>query len=259
METELGLSAAQNESHDAKTIWRYMDLPRFVSIRSTGGLWFPKASRLQDDPYEGFGKAERLVLQADDAPGTVAHTGPDGTRTEISFQQMAAGFSHRSADIFENARDHLYVNSWCLGESESMAMWRIYGSLGFGVAVKSSMGRYRRAAKFAVDWSHCIFGDVTYHHSLESARDVQRDFRESIPMPGAGLRSEVLKLGLHKRSCYEYEHEWRAVMYQDAITRPSALPPGRPRMHAAPVDSWQAPQPPLERLALRRTSQDRAR
>jgi hypothetical protein len=214
METELAVPAEENGTDDAKTIWRYMDLPRFVSLLSTCGLWFAKASSLHDDPYEGFGKAQRLVLQMDDAPTTVAHTGPDGKRN-ISLQEMVAGFSQRSADIFENAREHLYVNSWCLGASESMAMWQIYGSVGRGVAVKSSVGQYQRAAKFAVDSSHYVFGDVTYHHSLESAPDVQRDFRDSIPVPGLGLRSEVLKLGLHKRSCYEYEREWRAVIYQD--------------------------------------------
>jgi hypothetical protein len=128
---------------------------------------------------------------------------------------MRADFSQRSAQILENARDHLYVSFWCFDASESMAMWQIYGSLGSGVALKSSVERYQRAAKFEVDSSQYTFGRVTYHDRLELAADIQRDFRTSIPMPGSGLWSEVLKLGLHKRSCFWYEHEWRAVMYQD--------------------------------------------
>ena len=77
-------------------------------------------------------------------------------------------------------------------------MWQIYGSLGFGVALKSSVEQYKTAARFEVDPSHYIFGEVVYHPSLESSPDIQRDFRESTPMPGRGLWSEILKLGVHE-------------------------------------------------------------
>lgn len=94
-------------------------------------------------------------------------------------------------------------------------MWQIYGSLGFGVAVKSSVEQYQRAARFEVDLSYYAFGEVSYHQSLESA-PVHLDFsRGSIPLQGPSLRKEVLKLGFHKRSCYRYENEWRAVIYQE--------------------------------------------
>jgi hypothetical protein len=60
---------AESNTGDETTIWRYMDLPRFVSILWSGGLWFAKASTLRDDPYEGFGKAEYFkVPAADDSP-----------------------------------------------------------------------------------------------------------------------------------------------------------------------------------------------
>ena len=182
---------------------------------STGTLWFAKAATLHDDPYEGFGKAKYFkVPSADESLKSVVAEGPDGRKTNISVPQMRADTSHRSVAIFEDAREHLYVNSWCL-DPELMAMWEIYGSVGLGVAVKSSIDQYQQAARFEVDSSHYDFGGVSYHHSLESAPEIQRDFSRSIPLPGSGLRSEVLKLGFHKRSCYRYEHEWRAVIYQD--------------------------------------------
>lgn len=151
----------------------------------------------------------------DDSPKLAVREAPDGERTNISGPQMMAEISQMSARIVENAQDHLYVNSWCLDVSESMAMWQIYGSLGFGVALKSSVEQYQRAQRFEVDSSQYTFGAVTYHQNLESAPEIWRDFRGSVLAPGIGLWSEVLKLGLHKRSCYWYEHEWRAVMYQD--------------------------------------------
>jgi len=39
---------------DDKPIWRYMDLPKFVSMLAARGLWFTKAAKFHDDPYEGF-------------------------------------------------------------------------------------------------------------------------------------------------------------------------------------------------------------
>ena len=53
---------AENGASDGRVIWRYMDLPRFVSMLSTGRLWFAKAATLLDDPWEGFGVAKRLKL-----------------------------------------------------------------------------------------------------------------------------------------------------------------------------------------------------
>ena len=206
----------KNVINDDTSIWRYMDLPKFVSMLANRGLWFTKAAALGDDPYEGFCKAKYLEI----APGHQGHRrvvrrNAQG-KTIISVEQMIAGISHLSAKACENARDHLYVNSWCLGACESMAMWQIYGSLGCGVAVKSSVGQYQRAARFDVPSSQYAFGKVKYHSDLKSSPAIRRDFsRGSIPV-GEDLWNEVLKLGFHKRSCYEYENEWRAAVYQDS-------------------------------------------
>jgi hypothetical protein len=40
------------ENSDEKTIWRYMDLPKFISLIHKKSLFFTKASKLYD-PYEG--------------------------------------------------------------------------------------------------------------------------------------------------------------------------------------------------------------
>ncbi len=189
-----------------------MDLPRFVSILSRGGLWFAKATTLRDDPWEGFGRAECLTAP----PAGEWQEAADGRKTRtVSVRQAMAHFSQNSAEFVEHASEHLYVNSWCAGP-ESMAMWQIYGALGSGVALKSSVERYVRAAKFNVDDSHYDFAEVTYHTSLETVPDLRLDFRGSIPMPGPSLRREILKLGCHKRECFRHEHEWRALLYQDA-------------------------------------------
>jgi len=202
-------------SSETVPIWRYMDLAKFVSMLAKSTLWFTKAATFRDDPYEGFCNATHLDIPSpDDACIVVEQEGAQGTKT-ISPEQMMSRLSHISAEICERAREHLYVNSWCLA-SESMAMWEIYGSHGFGLALKSSVGRYRRALSFGVDDTHYAFEKVTYHHDIASAEEIVRDFSSgSIAVPGAGLRPKIIGLAFHKRDCYEYETEWRAALYQD--------------------------------------------
>ena len=46
--------AVSDGKRDDTTIWRYMDLPKFLSLLVTGRLWFAKAAQFKDDPWEGF-------------------------------------------------------------------------------------------------------------------------------------------------------------------------------------------------------------
>jgi hypothetical protein len=103
-----------------------------------------------------------------------------------------------AAEVCGNAFECLYVNSWCLA-FESMAMWEIYGSRDYGLAVKSSVGQYRRASKFDLRADQYDFGKVEYHEDLGSSLEIQRDFRSGAIPVGSGVWQEVLGLGFNKR------------------------------------------------------------
>ncbi|MGD1094530.1 MAG: hypothetical protein ABSB35_21375 [Bryobacteraceae bacterium] len=128
-----------------------MDLPRFVSMLATRELWFTKAAKY-DDPYEGFCEA---------VPSAGHRHGTD-VQGQTTAPEMVGILGRNAAEVCSNARDHLYVNSWCLA-FESMAMWEIYGSRGCGLAVKSSVSQYRRAAKFDLRPDQYDFRTVMYH------------------------------------------------------------------------------------------------
>lgn len=192
-------------------IWRYMDLAKFISMLSTG-LWFTRAADFRDDPHEGFCEAAHREFPVDEyGPGPLQLKGP----ASISFERMIAEASYTNAEICRNARDHLYVNSWCLA-NESMAMWQIYGSLAYGVAVTSTVGQLQRALKIEPsDRQQFLFGKVKYHDDLAASPEIRRDFSDGAIPFGSKFFGQVLTLGLHKRSCYRHEDEWRAVIYQD--------------------------------------------
>ncbi|MBZ5725235.1 MAG: DUF2971 domain-containing protein [Acidobacteriia bacterium] len=187
-------------------------MPKFASMLSTGHLWFTRAAGLLDDPYEGLCEAAHREFPPDEyGPGPIEVQRP----VEISLERVFAELGYYTVEACKNARDHLYVNSWCLA-SESMAMWQIYSSLAYGVAVKSSVGQYQLSLKLEPLLRHqFMFGKVKYHDDLSASSEIRRDFSDgAIPM-GSNFLGQVLTLGLHKRSCYKHENEWRAALYQD--------------------------------------------
>jgi hypothetical protein len=206
------LKVPQDVAEDT-VIWRYMDLPKFVSMLATGGLWFAKASALLDDPFEGF-----CVVIYPEFP-TDEH-GPNPTPSGqgpvyVSLRRLEAELRHDAAEECGNARDCLYVNSWRHG-AESMAMWQIYGSVEAGVAITSTVGRFRESAKFEIPFSQTMFGKVGYLPDIESSGAIRRDFRDGFVPFGSGLIHTVLTLGFNKRHCYDFEEEWRAALYYKA-------------------------------------------
>ena len=192
-----------------------MDLPKFVAMLASKTLWFAKAARLEDG-YEGFCQVSPREMPSNDPLARcITRTTAEGETALISLTQALVEVSKLSAEYFENAREHLYVNSWCLAD-ESMAMWEIYGSAGHGIALKSSVGQCCRAAKFNVRREQYAFDKVTYEVDPRLNPAVKFDFGEgAIPVPGLGVWERLLTVAFHKRKCYEYEREWRAALYQD--------------------------------------------
>jgi hypothetical protein len=194
--------APDDEMPDDTAIWRYMDLPKFVAMLASSSLWFAKAAQFEDG-YEGFCQVTPREMPLDDPfAKCITRTTADGETSRISVTQALVDVSKMSAAYFENAREHLYVNSWCVAD-ESMAMWEIYGAGGRGVAVRSSVGQYRRAAKFNVREEQYAFDSVKYDDDPQSNPALKFDFgKGSIPAPGLGVWERLLKVAFYKRTCY---------------------------------------------------------
>jgi hypothetical protein len=95
---------------EGATVWRYMDLARFLSVIDSGELHFTQAA-LMKDKWEGTYGAK-----AEDEDGFIAHI--------------------RSHPLSPS----MYLNCWHLSEYESAAMWEIYQRDGRGIAIKTTWG-----------------------------------------------------------------------------------------------------------------------
>jgi hypothetical protein len=183
-----------------ETIWRYMDLARFVSLLSTGEMRFTRASTYKDDPWEGY--CEVMVPEI-----------PEELLKESTGHQVYKVASQFTAKEFLNAGDRLYVNCWCRWR-ESMPMWDLYGARGTGVAITSSPARLIQAVETGdtrrEQWAH---NHMNYHDDIRSAEAVRRDLREHALQSGP-LWQSILDLSFQKRAGFEAENEWRATLYQ---------------------------------------------
>lgn len=101
-------------------LWRYMDLPRLLSVLDNGALFFPSvATFAENDPYEG--EPALAKIRAARARGA----------DEIRRLQL-------QCDVFKHLN---FFNCWHMNDGESDAMWKIYVRGSEGVAIQSTVGR----------------------------------------------------------------------------------------------------------------------
>ena len=136
-------------------LWRYTDLSKFIDLLSSGKLWLTNAEILAaDDPYEGTPGAvqfpHRMWRTLDEVPEQLRaqilemHSrGTDGG-PEAAFGGWFMGEEQRCITTQSGRRDY-YINCWHASDYESVAMWKIYGSPGAGVAIVTNCARLEAA------------------------------------------------------------------------------------------------------------------
>jgi hypothetical protein len=125
------LPATEPEKRSAQKVWRYMDVPRFVSLVSTKSLYFACLSEFKD-PFEGYlpkkhGEAFSEMLQpvvdqmmaVRDQVGATLST--DADRQEFN-EQFAKGLSKLKSTT-AIVRNKFGVSCWHKNQYESEAMW----------------------------------------------------------------------------------------------------------------------------------------
>lgn|ERR1035437_341720 len=157
---------------DDTTIWRYMDLPKFLSLLEQKALYFAVRAELED-------KWEALIHRPD-------------------FKNMVACLGGEPAKNLKGALERVNtlaaMSCWYRGREESVAMWALYTHTTFGVAIRSDIGRLKRALA-------AYLGDIQI--GVVEYRDLDDD--SAAPLDSGGQR-----FLFQKRRCYEHERELRA-------------------------------------------------
>jgi hypothetical protein len=191
-------------------LWRYTDLPKFVNLITTSSLWLSNLEILaKDDPYEGLLGSVRFPHRAINSLDEMPKEHHEQLWFDYNLDILQHRFDSAAEKTLEAAFEHwyrfqeaicirheaerrdYYINCWHEAEYESIAMWKIYGSPGAGVAVVSSCSRLETALQS--NQEKLFLGRVNYKDISEVEIGVLNYFEHL----------------LSKLSNYEYEREVR--------------------------------------------------
>jgi len=185
------------KSHD-RDVWRYMELPDLLWILQNSKINFSSPTSF-DDRYEAtlpvawyeFRKKQNRVI-------------------EKSLDHKKGKFSDLSEQTRKSMRENSFVNCWHVNETESAAMWKLYGESRHTVAIKTTVDNLRSA--FADQSKYLIsIGDINYIDFDSSQDNLEEDQMEQIRKVHSGNRDAVGLL-LLKRKEFKHENEVRAVI-----------------------------------------------
>lgn len=172
------------------SIWRYMDLTKFLWMLQKSALYFARADLL-GDPFEGHHTKKTIELEEAWIESLRKRQG-GSLDMNLAVQNVRAMFRNASA-----LKSTHYVNCWHMNDSESAAMWKLYTSHHQSVCVQSN---YKLLATLLPD--SCFAGCVKYI-------DYETD---EIP------HGNILNNINYKRRSFEHERELRAVFWKtDAL------------------------------------------
>jgi len=186
---------AFRKPHDEdQSIWRYMDFTKFVSLLDKAALFFVRSDRLED-PFEGSYPRRNL----DDRK-----RGFEKVFEECQIQSDPSEMVDVVSQQYKQIRLYIALNCWNISDQESAALWKLYLNSNEGIAIRSSFRRLKASFNSAQD--DVYIGMVRY-----------LDYNsQTIP------ETNLFYPFLSKRKSFEYEHELRALLFNQPSTRRNA-------------------------------------
>lgn len=164
-------------------IWHFMNFPEFCSILVHQKLFFTRSDSF-DDPWEGA-----WPNYYHDRSFWRTHINGDDKHIEniISFFDKSL-----------EQRKQFAVSCWHMNKSESEPFWKLYSNQEFGIALKSTIGKFKSAVENS-GWPVCI-GAIKY---VDFDSPEKTKFIDS-----RGLDVPIL----YKRDVFKHENEVRAFI-----------------------------------------------
>lgn len=210
MPADLTHSEVQQPADPTISLWRYMDLSKFVALLQQQAIVFPRADLL-GDPFEGsvplMNKLNRdaLLSGQENLPDSdpLKAIPPDRFKYLIASQAAVRRAMVRS----------FYVSCWHMNEGESAAMWKVYSKSDEAICIRTDYATLANALPDSV-----TLGIVEYV-----------DYSTFLMPEGNGLTPLLLK-----RRSFAHEREARALLWRpEMLSQPLVKPPA---VEPVPVD-----------------------
>lgn len=111
-------------------MWRYMDFTKFVSMLENQGLFFARATEM-DDAFEGGYSRGNEELR------------------DLVYKALGP-FKHDKKSIEKRRRDTV-LSCWHGSDHESAAMWKLYSSANESICVQTTFGRLRSQLPLSIE------------------------------------------------------------------------------------------------------------
>jgi hypothetical protein len=131
------LDASEVLAHRDTVIWRYMNLPKFISMLDTQALYFSNLGTFIDHHEGALSKPalERIIQERMESAR--ARKGRPLSEQEIEWVRERAMLAE--AAVTKMKREHVLANCWYRSPVESGALGTIYGK--DSVAIRSTIGK----------------------------------------------------------------------------------------------------------------------
>jgi hypothetical protein len=201
------------EGRSKLKIWRYVDFAKFVDMLATRSLYFACTSQMSD-PYEGWMPRSHIAALASMHEAYLKQL-KDACDAALVFKP---GLDPAAFDgILEDARRKFHLptllrevnlkfglSCWHINDDESEAMWRLYSSVGSGIAIESTDGKL----KASLPTEGIVVDRVRY---MNFERD---EIEKGHPHYGLFI----------KRTAFEHEKELRATLLLPTPGEGAAVP-----------------------------------
>lgn len=187
-----------------REVWRYMDLPSLLWILENEKLHFSLPTEDFDDRYETTLPRAWYEFR------------------ENQWREIGKAWDHdpdefvqRHTNRRDNMRDNIYVSCWHANQTESAAMWELYGASKYTVAIRTTVDGLRRTFHSQDEYALAV-GDVKYVDFDSSEDEIDEEDMEKIRSVHSG-NADSVGLTLLKREEFAHEKEVRCVVLDGVV------------------------------------------
>ena len=182
-------------------IWRYVNLSGLLALLQTRSLHFARADMF-DDGFEG--SLTKLNVAAREKQFRDALSNVDSSMS--TPEQLVS----MTLEVTRSAVRCAYVNCWHASESESQAMWKLYGTATGSVAIQSTYSKLRDVLPPHLCLREGSDSDEAWLSEVYLGTVQYRDYGNDVDyVPGGNLMHPFL----YKRKELQHERELRAFVF----------------------------------------------
>lgn len=159
-----------------KVLWRYMDLPSFLSMLTSRAIHFRRGDCFSDKHEGAFTLAVKEKIESAIKNGSLQTTYPE---------------------LKEKIRQRVFISCWHDSIDDSMAMWAIYGKGALSIAITTTVGQLDAELRKA---------KIRYPLAIEKVKYIKH-WRN--PPISVSPYSNVFK---YKVKAYAFEKEVRVII-----------------------------------------------